>query len=184
VLNVYITDLSAYNKGVLHGDWYTLPMDREELQRIIAKVLKGGEEIASAEMGYNDKHEEYFISDYEWESIELFDIGEYENLDQLNSKLQKLENHSKEIQLKAIAFLLSEGIVTDFDEAIEKSENVTVHEDISLSDLAHIRMEELYQVEKLPSIIATNIDYDKVGRELELDNVFYCIDNDIYEYNE
>jgi hypothetical protein len=181
MLSIFTTDLAAYNKGFLYGDWFTLPVSDDELSKEIDKVLKGGEAICAIEYGY-ELHEEYFITDWEWEDVELFEISEYTNLFKLNQQLQQLQDLQQH-QLKSISFLLSEGIASDIDDAIEKSDDVIVYENTTMEQLAFDLMGELYGIDyKLPSIIANNIDYNGIARELEYEGRYFCIGDDIYEY--
>ena len=44
MLKVYITDLSAYNQGMLIGKFVSLPMTMEDLENELLEVLKEGAE--------------------------------------------------------------------------------------------------------------------------------------------
>ena len=43
-------------------------------------------------------------------------------------------------------------------------------------------MQECYEVDKLPPIIANNIDYKGIARELDYDGTYWEIDGDVFEY--
>lgn len=176
MLNIYLTDLSAYNSGALVGKWITLPCDELELHTAINEVLIKGEEAVK---GFN--HEEYFITDYEWEELGFFEVDEYENIFSLNANLVLLMELPK-LQQKAVRFLLSEFITYDIEDAILKSEDVIVHENTTLEDYAYEFIDEIYNIDSLPSIIANNIDYEGVARELEYEGIYHEIDDDLYEY--
>lgn len=180
MLNIYLTDLSAYNKGFLNGEWISLPMDDDELASAINKVLRGGEAICAIEYGY-EEHEEWFISDYEWEEIDLFSISEYKDIFEINSQLSQLEILDC-TQLKIIKFLLDNGLANDHNDAIFKCEDVIVYSNTNLKDYVYELIEELYDVNKLPSIIANNIDYVGIATDLSYEGRYYEIDNDLYEY--
>lgn len=179
MLNIYLTDLSAYNKGYLIGEWINLP--NGNLGQVLNKILKSGEALCFLECGYYELHEEYFITDFEWEEVAIFSIGEYENLEELNSKLELLQDLSISEQ-KAVKFLLEQNFATDITDAISKVDDVLIHENSSLSDVAYDLINECYDIDKLPSIIANNIDYDSIARDLEIEGRFYEVDSDIYEY--
>jgi len=51
-----------------------------------------------------------------------------------------------------------------------------------MNDIAYDLMQECYQADKLPSIIANNIDYDGIAKDLELDGNYYQYGSDIIEY--
>lgn len=176
MLKVYITDLAAYNNGYLIGQWVTLPCDANKLNHIIDGILSEGAAACDSE-----EHEECFITDFEWDDYEFMSIGEYSSVYQLNEQLEPLEFKS-DYELKAISFLLSEGIVSDMDEAIEKADDVVIYQNQSMEDIAYDLLQDCYGVDKLPSIISNHIDYESIGRELEMDGRYYEVGNDIYEY--
>ena len=180
MLKIYLTDLSAYNKGYLFGEWISLPCDNLEEQ--LSKILRAGEAMCFIEEGYFELHEEYFITDWEWEDVELFEINEYEDIFKLNETLFRLTSYST-YQQKAIRFLLSEQIVKTIDNAIEKIDDVIIYENQTLSDIAFDIVNESYELDKLPTLITAHIDYEGIARDLELDGNFTIIDNDVYEYH-
>jgi len=177
MIKIYITDLAAYNNGLLVGEWVSLPIEEEILKEHIETVLKRGENISQD----HSLHEEIFITDYEWEDIELFSINEYENIYTLNNQLAQLENLD-EYQLKAVSFLLSQNLVNSVEEAIEQIDNVIIHEEQTLEDIAYNYINECYDLDKLPAIITTHIDYKAIARDLEIEGNYYEVNGDIYEY--
>ena len=177
MLKIFITDLQAYNEGHLVGKWIELPLTAFELAQALSEVLSEGESVSGT-----DNHEEHFITDYEWQEHEFFStIDEYEDIYKLNKKLQAIAEVETE-KHKAIAFLLTEGLATDVKDAIDKADDVTIHENQSMSDLAYDLMQECYNADALPSIIANHIDYEGIGRDLEMDGNYFEIGGDIYEY--
>lgn len=181
MLNVYLTDLALYNQGRLYGKWITLPMDDDELAKNIAGVLKSGESIGYFELGVYEPHEEYFITDFEWDDVSLFDVDEYENISKLNEQLQLIQDASAN-QLRAMKFLLDESIAKDLEDAYYKADDVTIHKDSSMSDVAYDFINECYDLSKLPALITNNIDYESIAQELELDGCFTTVGSDVYEY--
>ena len=180
MLKIYLTDLSAYNKGYLFGEWVSLPSDN--LDETLSKILRAGEAMCFIEENYFEKHEEYFITDFEWEDIELFEIGEYENIFALNETLFRLVQLNQR-ELKAIRFLLSEQIALNLEDAYYKADDVTIYENQTISDIAYELLNKCYDLDKLPNIITSHIDYDAIARDLELDGNYTVIDNDVYEYH-
>jgi len=174
-MRVFITDLEAYNNGELVGGWYNLPMDEDLLAESIEDVLREGKNIC------NDTHyhEEYFITDYECDYME---IGEYDNLNKLNEIAEAMEDIDED-GVKAINFLMDNHLVKDIYEAIESYEdNVRIYEDSTMEDIAYDFIEQCYNLDDIPSIISNNIDYEQIGRELEIGGCFYKVGSDIYEY--
>lgn len=172
-MEIYITDLAAYNAGHLIGRWIVLPMDSEDLQAKITEILSIGAEVCG-----NGEHEEIFITDYE---CDFMRINEYDSIQTLNEIAEAVEGLD-ENELKAIRFLMDNNLVNGFKEAIEKYEDVIIHENATMEDLAYEFVNECYNLDSLPSIIANNIDYEAIGREMEMDGRYFEEDGDIYEY--
>jgi len=177
MLKVYLTDLEAYNNGALVGKWIELPMSEDELNQELKEVLEQGKQTVN---GYN--HEEYFITDYEWEDISIFEVGEYSSLIKLNEQIEQLQELNQE-QLKAVEFLLDEQLVKDMAEAIEKVDDVIIYQDQSMCDIAYNLIEECYSTDNIPSIISHHIDYKAIGDDLLLDGSYFVgNDGDIIKY--
>lgn len=181
MLKIYLTDLAAYNKGYLHGEWVLLPMEEDKLQTTLLKILDSGSALCFMESGFYDKHEEYFITDWEWTEHEFQEISEYENIYELNKMLELLHDKS-EYELKAISFLVTEGLAQDIEEAISKADDVIIHENQNMEDVAYDLMQECYQADLLPSIIANNISYEGIAKDLEHEGTYYVVGSDIFEF--
>jgi hypothetical protein len=176
MLKIYLTDLQAYNEGNLVGKWINLPMSEETIHLAINEVLCEGESISGSE-----EHEEIFITDYEWNDLEFCEVDEYENIFELNSNMCLLSNLDDD-KLKSVAFLLNEGITIDIEDAIQRSEDVIIHQDSNMEDVAYSLLEDCYGVYKLDPIIANNIDYERVAQDLEYGGNYWEIGNDVFEY--
>lgn len=172
-MEIYITDLAAYNAGHLIGEWVALPMDEDDLKAKITEILSTGAKVCG-----DGEHEELFITDYECQFMRL---NEYDNIEKLNEIAEAVDG-LQEHELKAIRFLMDNNLVNDLEEAIERYENVIIHEDATMEDLAYEFVNECYNLDSLPSIIANNIDYEAIGREMEMDGRYFEEDGDIYEY--
>lgn len=172
-MEIFITDLAAYNNGYLIGEWISLPMDEDDLKAKINEILTIGAEACG-----DDEHEEIFLTDYECDYLE---IGEYDNPFKLNEMAEQADGLNDH-ELKMVRFLLRHGLVKDFEEALEKYEDVIIHEDSTMEDIAYEFVNECYNLNDLPSIIANNIDYESIGREMEMDGRYFEEDGDIYEY--
>ena len=84
-VNVYVSNLGAYNAGQLTGEWVKLPVKN------ISDIYKRDREKFGGVLEYGD---EYFISDYE----APFKIGEYQSLKALNEVVKALaENNIKNL---------------------------------------------------------------------------------------
>lgn len=172
MLKIFITNLSEYNNGNLIGEWISLPTDSSFLNQRIRKVLS------------SNNSEEIFITDWEWDAIAVFEIGEYDNVQMLNAKLFKL-NQLTPYQLESISFLISQNFCNsnDIDDCIDHSYDVVIHRDKSMVDIAKERIQEILGFNEIPSIISNNIDFDSVANELRVTEYFVDGDNNtIYEY--
>ena len=177
MLKLFITDLAAYNNGFLVGEWVTLPLSGKELYLAIQQVLNEGEYLCQSD----SMHEEIFITDYEWVGLELFNVGEYASPFDVNDDVGKVYELS-DYQQRAVAFLLSEGITSEVDDAIEKADDVVIHKNQNLEDVAHEVLNECYGLDTLPPLIVNNIDYRGVARDLDYDGTYWEIDGDVFEY--
>lgn len=177
MLKLFITDLHAYNNGFLVGEWITLPLSGKELYLAIQSILSEGEYLCQSD----STHEEIFITDYEWVGQSLFNVGEYDSPWDVNDDVGKLSELSEHHQ-KAVAFLLNQQITYDMDDAIGKADDVTIHENQTLEDVAYYLLQECYELDKLPPIIANNIDYEGVARELDCEGNYFEVDGDVFEY--
>lgn len=176
MLEVFITDLQAYNEGHLVDKWVQLPICKFELAQAFSEVLCEGEAVCRT-----TNHEETFLTDYSYDDYEFMPVGEYSDVNELNEQLGLLELKSDH-ELKAISFLLSEGLAMDVEDAISKADDVRVYENQSMEDIAFDLLQDCYSVDTLPSIIANNISYEDVARELEMDGCYFEMGNDIFEY--
>ena len=177
-LRLAITSLSAYSNGVLHFEWLDLDenTENEAIQESIDRVLKRGDELS----GLSDS-EEVFISDYEQDEEEIFPVHEYSEIYTLRDKvllLAELEPY----QQKSVKFLLDFGIVNDLDEAIEKADEVVCYENSTMKDVAEDWLEQCYDLDSMPTIITSNIDYDAVACELSACGEYFEVGNDVFQY--
>jgi len=176
MLQVFLTDLQAYNEGHLVGRWVQLPISTFELAQAFSEVLCEGETVCGSQ-----NHEETFLTDWSYDNYEFITVKEYSDVYELNDQLGLLEFKSDH-ELKAISFLLSEGLAIDIEDAISKVDDVRVYEGQSMEDIAYDLLQDCYGADTLPSIIANNIDYASVARDLEIDGTYIEMGNDIFEY--
>lgn len=165
-IKVYIANLGKYNEGILQGDWFTLPVDIEEMKEKI---------------GINEQYEEWAIHDYE----APFHIMEYSNLERLNEIAEEMAELS-ENEVEAVCALMDNMIANNWEEAFEMVEDGRVifyHDCQNMADVAEQFMEETGQLEQLPDNLKYYIDYEKMGRDMEIEGTFIELsDNIIMEY--
>ena len=144
-MQIYLTNLTQYNNGFLVGEWLELPCTKDQIQDAISRVL--------------NQDEEYFITDSEGIP---FEVNEYENLYDLNDRLQQYEALDEHEKL-CVSFLLSEG--HDWDYCMENYENVTLYSDESLEDVAYSLVEDGC-FGTVGDGLSNYIDYAAIARDL------------------
>jgi hypothetical protein len=180
MLKLAITNLSSYTNGVLYFEWLDLDenTENETIQECIDRVLKRGDEL-----GGLSSSQEVFISDYEWDEEEIFSVHEYSDIYALRDKIILLAELEPN-QIKSVKFLLDFGIVNDLNEAIEKADDVVCYENSNMKTVAEDFLEQCYghELENMPTIITSNIDYDSVAYELSISGEYFEVGNDVFQY--
>lgn len=146
MLNIYITNLGKYNEGELIGEWVELPCD--DLESVCERI------------GINEEHEEMFITDYE-SDFEGLQIGEYDNIEELNEWAEELEGVDAEV---VAAILEAEG--GSLGDAISRADDVIFYPGMTLLDVAYELVDECYD---LPEIAQRYFDYEAFARDLSFD---------------
>lgn len=182
MLQIYITDLAAYNAGCLIGKWVKLPIDKNELNSEIKDILEQGTEFCGGSKDYPNA--ENFITDYEFENsdIDIFKIDEYDNVSDLNEKMKLIEESVEPFQHKILKFLMDNGFASSLEEAIEKVDDVFVYDNYTMRDIAEEFVDEFINLDGINDLIKNNLDYDGIARDLEMDGVYFEVDGDIYQY--
>ena len=147
-VRVYLTNLAQYNAGRLIGKWLELPLTEDELKQAFKDVL--------------GSDEEYFITDYE----APFRIEEYDNLTELNTFVEQLNELDEYEQVKAVYLMESVGLTRQ--EAIQQQEDVTFYQDMTLEDVAEELVEEGI-FGNLTDTIKGYLDFEKLARDLSID---------------
>jgi antirestriction protein len=161
-MKIFLTNLGKYNEGELIGEWVELPVSQEELQKVFERI------------GINEEYEEYFITDYE---CDLYEVGEYENLDTLNEIAERIEELDEEGS-KVVKALIQKLDYT-LDEAIDKvnSGDYMIYNDCeNMTDVAYQVVEECGYLENVPDNVARYFDYESFGRELETEGNYIFLD--------
>ena len=78
-MRVYIANLGKYNEGYLVGDWFSFPLDFEEIAERI---------------GLNGEYEEYSVHDTDNFPCE---VSEYISIDELNQMYEMIEELPEEV---------------------------------------------------------------------------------------
>ncbi len=167
-MDLFITDLQAYNERHLVGKWIQLPLSSFELSQATSEVLNEGETICGS-----DNHEELFVTDYEAEIV----IGEYDDIHRLNKLAEGMEAFSDDDMLK-LKFLSHEGYNERdvIDNGID-SYDVDIYDyrdNKSFTDTFELLASDFVDeglFGEIPKTLEYYIDYEKIARDLRMD---YC----------
>lgn len=154
LLNVFITNLGKYNEGELVGEWLELPCSEEELQASLKRI------------GINKEYEEYFITDYESDCG--IKIGEYENIENLNSQMLELDNLISNVSDEHKAKAMISELSYDIQEVIDNWDGYDFIEGWTAEDYEQDIVENCYDVNKLIDGWLSNyitIDYEAMARD-------------------
>lgn len=175
MLRIYLTNLGKYNEGQLIGEWVDLPCTDEELEAVKERIGISDEPDENG-----NYYEEWFITDYE-SDIQGVEVGEYDNLDELNEFAEELEDLN-ESQKQALQAFLEDG--SNFDEALEGVQNFNymIYSDChDMEDVAMEYAEETGLLDSIPENLRYYFDYKAFGRDMDLEGKFYYIDGDMVQ---
>ena len=160
-IRVYVADLAAYNNGKLHGVWINATDDMDEIQEQINQMLD-----ESPEQGA----EEYALHDYE--GFNGYGLGEYESIGSVHEIALFIEEYA-EIGGELLSHF--GGSLDDAKKAAEESYSGCYK---SLADYA----EELTDgTTEIPEHLQYYIDYERMGRDMELGGDIYTIETSFEE---
>lgn len=152
ILNIFITNLRAYNEGELLGEWVELPLDEEALEEVINRIS-------------NDGEDELFITDYE--SDLGIKVDEYESIYELNDMVQEIEDGDTDI----IAAIL-EAVDSNIQRAIDEADRYRLMTECeTLEDYARELVDDgCYG--SIPDSIINYIDFEALARDLSCDGCY------------
>jgi len=152
-IKIYVACLASYNNAILHGRWVDATQDMDDIWNDVNQMLKDSPE---------DNAEEFAIHDYE--GFGNYQVSEYEGLESANQVALFIEEHGD------IAGDLLAHFGDDIDDATKAIEEGYSGCYSSLADYA----EELTEsTGDIPQHLQFYIDYERMGRDMELNgNVF------------
>ncbi|PQA87681.1 antirestriction protein ArdA [Hyphococcus luteus] len=160
VPRIYVACLASYNAGVLHGRWIDVT-DPDEIRAQVAAMLSASPEPDA---------EEWAIHDYE--GFEGAEISEYAGFDQVCDLAAFIEEHG------ALGGKLVAHFCGDLDEARAAFEDYA-GEYKSLEDFAYDFTEQTGVT--IPDSLALYIDYEAMGRDIELNGDVFTIETGFEE---
>ena len=155
---IYVASLSDYNNGVLHGIWIEAT-DADTIQEATDKML------ASSPTG---GAEEWAIHDHEgFEGVKVSEFSSFADIAELGAAI---EEHGA-----LFTALMGQGVASDVSSALEYLEENYAGAHNSLEDFAY----EFHKDSGTElGALSEYIDWEKVGRDLELGGDVFEIDLD------
>ncbi len=150
-IRIYVACLAAYKNGYLHGRWIDATNGEDAIWDEINEVLKTPP-IPEAE--------EHSIHDYE--GFEGLSISEYEGIESVCEKASFIEEHGR----------LGAEVVEHFGDL--ETAKKSLEEDYAgvYKSLAEFAEELTEQTTEIPQSLQYYIDYDRMARDLEVNDVF------------
>lgn len=158
---LYIVNLGKYTEGRTVGEWFTVPVNMEEVKE---------------KLGLNDEYEECAIHDYELP----FEIGEYESIERINSLYHQLEDANEDILLDLKDLL---RVFDSVEELIENMDNLIFYKGYdTLEDLViNFVNDGVYG--EVSEELKIYIDYAAIARDMNINKTFVATDNGIWDVN-
>lgn len=142
--------LAAYNNGILHGAWIDAERGADAIWDDIKAMLRASP-ISGAE--------EHAIHDYE--GFEGARIEEYEGIAEVAEKAAFIAEHGKP----------GAGLLDHYGELAQAREAMSDHYHGVFTSLADFAEELTEQTGEVPERLAPYIDYQRMGRDLEISDV-------------
>ena len=155
-IRIYVADLAAYNNGKLHGVWIDATNDLDAIRKQINQML------AESPEGFA---EEYAIHDYE--GFGGYALSEYAGLEAAHEIACFIEEYPD----------FGGELLNNFGGDLEEARAAAVENYCgrykSLADYAQELTEETTQI---PENLSYYIDYERMGRDMELNGDVYTIE--------
>jgi len=183
MMKIALTNLGKYNEGILDYVWLELPATDEEIAKAFDAIevshddveyYSDGEGHATGDGTYGE-YEEFFITDYECDFME---ISEYANLDELNDIAERLDG-LMDFEADIVKALMSECSM-DIEEALDSAGDVVVYSGCSdMTDVAYQYVEECDLLHDVPDSLQNYFDYEALGRDMEYDGQWFEVNGDM-----
>ena len=158
---VYIANLGKYNEGELVGDWFTFPIDEDDVAERI---------------GLNEYYEEYAVHDTENFPME---IGEYISIEELNRIYDMIQELPEFITEALDEFVSHYG---SLEEVVAHKDDIYYYPDCNdMTDVAYYYIDELQALGEISPHLQNYIDYEAYGRDLDICGYFISTSNGMCE---
>lgn len=155
-IRIYVADLAAYNNGILHGVWIDACDDPEDIKMQINKMLAESPE---------EDAEEYAIHDYE--GFEGYSVSEWRGIEELHEIACFIDENPG----------IGGGLLSQFGDNLEEA-RLAIEEAYAgcYESLADYAEELTEQTTEIPDSLSYYIDYDRMGRDMEMSGDIFTID--------
>ena len=169
-MKVAIENYEMYNNGILLCKWF------DTNESTLEDVTEWCKDVA-VKSGFNGDDMELFVADYE-DDYGLYNGESLIDAYEFTEKLDGLDDD----EITGIALMLSNGVVNDIDEAIEKKDEIHNTGCNDMEDIARNYLEDTGALESMGNL-EMYFDYESFGRDMEI-NGTYLEDEDgtIWEY--
>jgi len=152
---IYVACLAAYNAGILHGEWIDAEQELDDLRKEIRAMLAASP-IKEAE--------EWAVQDFE--GFGSYRLSEYEGIETVH-KLALFIGEHEELGAELISHFC--GCLEEAEQALENY--MGCHK--CLADYAEALTIDCVEV---PQNLAFYIDYERMGRDMELSGDVFTIE--------
>ena len=167
-VKVWVGNLGKYNEGNLVGRWIELPIDEDDLEKVLESIGID-----------NEEYEEIFIADYDL-PFDSSEFGEYTSIERLNDIAERydcLSDDEKEVFNEiSDEFKLDEA----FD-IIENEDYVIYYDCDNMGDVAEQYIDDIGLLSDVPSDLVGYFDYQSYGRDMEIEGYFIKCDDGYIE---
>lgn len=159
-IRIYVASLSDYNNGILHGEWIDATQSAEEIQEAVTAMLANSPSAKE----YGTPAEEWAIHDYE--GFGKIKISEYESFETVAALAEAIEEHGEifaDFYSECASGTTVDSAVSDFQDRYRGKYR-------SIEEYAEEFIDECYSgsLKNIPDFIKYHIDYEGIGRDLEL----------------
>ena len=152
---LYVACLASYNNGCLHGRWMDAAQECSELQDEINAMLKASPEEGADEWAIHD-----------FEGFGSYRLSEYEGLESVHEVASFIEEHG-DLGAELLSYY------SDVDEARKAIEESYCGCHTSVADYAQELTEDTGDI---PKHLEMYIDYERMGRDMELSGDIFTIE--------
>lgn len=167
ILNCFLGDYDG------RGEWVDMTQDIEDIQKIVDKYTRNGQR----DLLISDYSSSYIPTHLDIDYMSVNDVIE------LAQTIQSLVNSYESINIvraiigAADAFRSGSESIAEF---IENNDFYIYENCASMADVAMQVIEEGGRMDELPEWARDYFDYEKYGRDLEIEGQFHYGGNDIY----